>query len=148
MASPPLLYHLLVSPVGKAPQELGSMASALQAPPIPLLMLTHLPSLASSSFSGSKGMMLWSEVRADGWGSASGEGVRSLVCRAVATGRMPAQEALLREPFPSPATTGNRSGNPPHKFFKLHLEARRAICRAGWVPGSLVHQKCRVCLFF
>lgn len=76
------------------------------------------------------------------------QGVCVLLRQAAAAGRMPAQEALLRDPFPSPATTGNRSGNPPHKFFKLHLETSQAICSTGQAPGFLVHQKCRVCLFF
>lgn len=80
--------------------------------------------------------------------SQAEQGVRVLVCQAAVAGQTPAWEALLRDPFPSPATTGNRSGNPPHKFFELHLETSRAICSAGQTPGFLVHQKCHVCLFF
>lgn len=76
------------------------------------------------------------------------QGAQVLMRRAAAAGQTPAREALLRDPFPSPATTGNRSGNPSHKFFKLHLETSQAICSAGQAPGFLVHQKCRVCLFF
>lgn len=76
------------------------------------------------------------------------QGVHVLVLQAAATGRMPAWEVLLRDPFPFLLPQAPARVNPPHKFFKLHLETGQAVCRAGRVPGCVVHQKCRVCLLF
>lgn len=85
-----------------------------------------------------------------GLGSTGGsrEGVHGLVLQAAATGRMLAWEVLLRDPFPFLLPQAPARVNPSHKFFKVHLETSQAICSAGHVPGFVVHQKCRVCLFF